>query len=113
MESRLHRIEGSVRPSENGIRRSNVSLWRDSQRFQALYSPWTFHGAGGSGQVCDAVIALYEAYYPRAPTGEDVARLVEENTKRGFPGMVGSLDCTHVDWDNCPVAWQAQYTGKE
>jgi hypothetical protein len=26
--------------------------------------------------------------------------------------MVGSLDCTHVGWKNCPVAWQGSNTGK-
>jgi hypothetical protein len=27
--------------------------------------------------------------------------------------MAGSLDCTHIGWNNCPVAHQGQFKGKE
>jgi hypothetical protein len=27
--------------------------------------------------------------------------------------MIGSLDCTHTFWKNCPKAWQGSYKGKE
>jgi hypothetical protein len=30
---------------------------------------------------------------------------------RGFPGMLGSLDCMHWPWDKCPVALQGQFRG--
>ena len=26
-----------------------------------------------------------------------------------FPGMLGSLDCTHWDWAACPTAWKGQH----
>jgi hypothetical protein len=28
-------------------------------------------------------------------------------------GMALSLDCCHIGWKNCPVAWQGQFEGKE
>ena len=31
----------------------------------------------------------------------------------GLPGAVGSIDCTHVWWDRCPVNGQNDYIGKE
>uniref|UniRef100_A0A6U2W2P8 Nuclease HARBI1 n=1 Tax=Paramoeba aestuarina TaxID=180227 RepID=A0A6U2W2P8_9EUKA len=59
---------------------------------------------------CDGVIALYEAEYLRSPTQEDVERLEKLNASRGFPGMLGSIDCMHWKWEKCPTAWAGQYT---
>ena len=49
--------------------------------------------------------------YLRAPTEEDMARSLNANARRGFPGCLGSIDCWHWEWKNCPSAWAAQYKG--
>ena len=64
-------------------------------------------------RFCVAVVDIYEERYLREPNEEDVRRLLAVNTKRGFPGMLGSLDCMHWQWKNCPSGWVGQFKGKE
>lgn len=64
-------------------------------------------------RFCAAVVNAFGDEYLRAPTSADLARLMGVNEARGFPGMLGSLDCTHWRWKNCPKAWAGQYAGKE
>ena len=40
----------------------------------------------------------------------DIACLYEAHEARHhIPGMIGSLDCTHFDWRNCPIELRGQY----
>jgi Plant transposon protein len=48
--------------------------------------------------------------YMRYPSRRDVKRVTGlHDDVHGVPGMLGSLDCLHVYWKNCPVAWQGQF----
>uniref|UniRef100_A0A0D3BVZ2 DDE Tnp4 domain-containing protein n=1 Tax=Brassica oleracea var. oleracea TaxID=109376 RepID=A0A0D3BVZ2_BRAOL len=58
----------------------------------------------------DSVIQLFGEEYQRRPTPEDLQRLLDIGEMRGFPGMIGSIDCMHWEWKNCPTAWKGQYT---
>ena len=63
-------------------------------------------------QFARVVVAEFGDIYLRRPNANDVQRLYEAHEQRhGFPGMLGSLDCTHWDWQRCPTAWKGQYTG--
>jgi len=58
-----------------------------------------------------AVISIFSEEYLRSPNKEDIARLLAEGKQRGFPGMLGSIDCIHWKWKNCPASWQGMYSG--
>ncbi|XP_039780809.1 uncharacterized protein LOC120648121 [Panicum virgatum] len=58
-----------------------------------------------------AFVEVFSEQYLRAPNAEDTARLMAINHARGWPGMLGSIDCMHWKWDKCPTAWRGAYTG--
>jgi len=58
------------------------------------------------------IVQIFSATYLRHPTVEDLERLLTVGTKKGFPGMLGSLDCMHWQWKNCPTGWVGQFQGK-
>lgn len=56
------------------------------------------------------IISVFGGIYLRKPSTSDVQALYAAHEARwGFPGMVGSIDCTHWSWRNCPMAWRGQY----
>eukprot|EP00294_Goniomonas_avonlea_P008603 CAMPEP_0114549320 /NCGR_PEP_ID=MMETSP0114-20121206/5464_1 /TAXON_ID=31324 /ORGANISM="Goniomonas sp, Strain m" /LENGTH=437 /DNA_ID=CAMNT_0001733993 /DNA_START=24 /DNA_END=1337 /DNA_ORIENTATION=+ len=63
-------------------------------------------------KFCVAVLQVFGPEFLRGPNEEELCVLLEENASRGFPGCIGSLDCSHWDWKNCPKAWAGQFQGK-
>ncbi|XP_042943736.1 uncharacterized protein LOC122277709 [Carya illinoinensis] len=55
-----------------------------------------------------AIVSIFGGEYLRSPTSNDIARLLEVGQRRGFPGMLGSIDCMHWKWNNCPSAWKGR-----
>uniref|UniRef100_A0A0D3ACM1 Myb-like domain-containing protein n=1 Tax=Brassica oleracea var. oleracea TaxID=109376 RepID=A0A0D3ACM1_BRAOL len=58
----------------------------------------------------EGIINLFSDEYLRRPTLADLQRLLYIGEYRGFPGMIGSIDCMHWEWKNCPTAWKGQYS---
>src|SRR6266540_861650 len=62
-------------------------------------------------RLVKAIVQIFGEEYLRSPNNFDTARLLAIGESRGFPEMLGSLDCMHWKWKNCPSAWQGQYSG--
>ncbi|CAM9849583.1 unnamed protein product [Hapterophycus canaliculatus] len=49
----------------------------------------------------------------KLPEGDDLNKVEEIFRKCGFPGAVGSTDCTHFKRDGCPFSEHRLHSGKE
>ena len=58
-----------------------------------------------------AVVEIFGDEYLRYPNEADTARLLALGEQQGFPGMLGSINCMHWAWKNCPYDKQGQYKG--
>jgi hypothetical protein len=61
-------------------------------------------------KFANRVIEVFGGEYLRRPTQEDIECLLQVNESRGFPGMLGSIDCMYWRWEKCPLAWRGQFT---
>ena len=55
------------------------------------------------------VIQVFGEEYLGKPTQADVDRLLQVAEARDFPGMLGSIDCMHWEWKNCPLGWKGVF----
>lgn len=63
-------------------------------------------------EFCRDIVTVFGEIYLRNPNAEDIAKLLQVAESRGFPGMLGSLDCMHWEWKNCPTAHAGAYRGR-
>ena len=62
-------------------------------------------------KFCKLVVEAFGDTYLRRPTADNCQSLMRmHETVHGFPGMLGSIDCMHWQWKNCPTAWRGQFT---
>nr|XP_043615732.1 uncharacterized protein LOC122587620 [Erigeron canadensis] len=71
--------------------------------------------AGRTSRDCiqffsDIIVDTYSTEYLSNPTTHDIHRLFEAHEERHhLPGMIGSLDFTHLVRKMCPMEWRGQY----
>jgi hypothetical protein len=50
--------------------------------------------------------SAYRRNNTASPETDEVEHLLQVAEARGFPGMLGSIDCMHWQWKKCPVGWR-------
>jgi len=60
---------------------------------------------------CEGIYNIFGGEYLREPNENDLTRLLNMADFRNFPGMLGSLDCMHWKWKNCPKALHGTHKG--
>lgn len=59
----------------------------------------------------NTIIQVFGEEWLRPPTNEEGQHILAVNVARGFPGMLGSIDCIHWEWYSCPTAYHGMYRG--
>nr|XP_020163663.2 uncharacterized protein LOC109749081 [Aegilops tauschii subsp. strangulata] len=56
-------------------------------------------------KLARTMVGVFGPEYLREPNAQDTEKLAIGEA-RGFPGMLGSIDCMHWQWKNCPKGLQ-------
>ncbi|XP_070668902.1 uncharacterized protein [Malus domestica] len=64
-------------------------------------------------RFCGAIKSIYTVKYLQTPIEMDLQMLLKKGEMRGFPGMIGSINCMHWTWKKCLSAWQSAYEDKK
>ena len=98
--SALQKLVTVLRILAYGVAFDAVHLYTGVQEGVAKKSFYAF---------CDWLNARYGATYMGVWTPEAIEKEMAINAERGFTGMLGSIDCTHWHWKNCPMPWAGQF----
>lgn len=60
-------------------------------------------------KLVDFIVHEYAPMYLRPPNDAELAHILHRNAQRGMPGCIGSIDCSHWPWRQCPRGQAGQY----
>jgi Plant transposon protein len=64
-------------------------------------------------ELVDTIKECFQTEFLRIATKSDMKQITTLHQQiHGVPGMVGSLDCTHIYWKNCPKRLQGSFQGR-
>jgi hypothetical protein len=58
-----------------------------------------------------AIVEVFGPQYLRLSNEQDTTKLIAIGARRGFLGMLDSIDYMHWGWKNCPTTWHIMYRG--
>jgi len=63
--------------------------------------------------VLEFIVRRWETTYRRRPNQSELKKMMERNAERGVPGCMGSLDCIHWEWHQCPTGMAGAYQSRK
>ena len=63
--------------------------------------------------LLEFIVQRWGPTYLRRPNNLELKKMMERNAERGFPGCMGSLDCTHWEWHQCPTGMAGAYQSRK
>ena len=96
------KIASAVRQLSSGV---------SSMEHDDKYRMGASTGLEAMKRFCLAVNEVFSEVALRHPTIHDMNRLLDEGKNAGFPGCIGSIDCMHWEWKNCPSSWKGMFQG--
>ena len=62
---------------------------------------------------CEKMVEDLYHVHVRLPEGDDPKEVMAQYRRQQFPGAMGSVDVTHVNWNRAPASEYCGYSGKE
>jgi len=63
--------------------------------------------------LMDFIVKRLGPTYLRRPNQDELNKIMERNKERGMPGCIGSLDCCHWEWHQCPTGMAGAYQSRK